>query len=75
MTKTTIYLPEELKRQVKQAAKREHRSEAEVIREAIADSMRRRTAPKPTVPLFQSGFSDPTIAARVDELLKDDFDR
>jgi hypothetical protein len=75
MTKTTIYLPDDLKHQVKQAAKRENRSEAEIIREAIAAAMRKRMPPAPTLPLFEEGFGDPTIAERVEELLGDDFDR
>jgi Arc/MetJ-type ribon-helix-helix transcriptional regulator len=75
MTKTTIYLPDELKRQIEEAAERERRSEAEIIREALAKAMRERTPPKPTVPLFEEGLGDPTIAERVDELIGDDFDR
>ncbi|HEX9405952.1 MAG TPA: CopG family transcriptional regulator [Thermoanaerobaculia bacterium] len=75
MTKTTIYLPKELKRQIKQVAKREKKSEAEIIREALADVMRWRSAPKPRIPLFEGGFGDPTIAERVDELLKKGFGR
>ena len=39
MVKTTIYLPEKLKRQVKRAAARSKRSEAEVIRAAIERAM------------------------------------
>ena len=75
MTKTTIYLPKELKRQIKEAAKRESRSEAEIIREAIANAMRERTPPAPTLPLFEEGLGDPTIAERVDELLWNDRER
>ena len=75
MTKTTIYLPKKLKRQVEQAAKREKRSEADIIREAVAVAMRWRAAPKPTLPLFEEGLGDPTIAERVDELLWNDPDR
>jgi hypothetical protein len=75
MTKTTIYLPDHLKRQVEQAAEREKKSEAEIIREAISAAMLERTPPAPTIPLFEDGFDDPTIAERVDELLEDDFDR
>jgi hypothetical protein len=75
MVKTTIYLPEKLKRQVKRAATRTKRSEAEIIREAIAAAMRRLTPPKPTLPLFKEGLGDPTIAERVDELLWTDRER
>lgn len=66
MVKTTIYLPEALKRAVEHAARTEGTSEAEVIREALAryvGSHQRR----PTLPLFRS--SDPHLAERVDEAL------
>ena len=35
MDKTTLYLPEDLRRQLEQAAKRERRSQAEIVREAL----------------------------------------
>jgi hypothetical protein len=75
MVKTTVYLPEKLKRQVKRAAARTKRSEAEIIREAIAAAMRRLTPPEPRLPLFEEGLGDPTIAERVDELLWNDRQR
>lgn len=74
MTKTTIYLPKELKRQIEQLAKREKRSEAEIIREALTKAMREETPPAPTLPLFEEGLGDPTIAERVDELLWNDVE-
>ena len=75
MVKTTIYLPEKLKRQVKRAAARSKRSEAEVIRAAIERAMQWELAPKPRIPLFDHGLGDPTIAERVDELLWKNRDR
>jgi len=75
MVKTTIYLPEKLKRQVKRVAARSKRSEAEVIRDAIETVMRWQSAPRPKLPLTNQGLGDPTIAERVEELLGDDFDR
>ncbi len=69
MQKTTIYLPEKLKRQIGKVAKRDKKSEAEIIREALETMMRWRTAPKPTVPLFDKGLGDPTLAERADDLL------
>ena len=75
MVKTTVYLPEKLKRQVKRAAARTKRSEAEIIREAIAAAMRRENPPEPRIPLFEEGLGDQTIAERVDELLEEGFGR
>jgi Arc/MetJ-type ribon-helix-helix transcriptional regulator len=71
MTKTTIYLPDELKQQIERAAEREQRSEADIIREAIAAAMRERRPPDPRVPLTGSGLGDPRLSERVDELLED----
>lgn len=71
MVKTTIYLPEKLKRQVERAAARSKRSEAEVIRQAIAIGLRRPPEPR----IFDRGLGDPTVAERVDELLAKGFGR
>lgn len=60
--KTTIYLPDELKRAVEREAQASGRSEAEVIRAAIAAHV---TRPAPTPGLFRA---EP-MAERVDELL------
>jgi predicted nucleic acid-binding protein len=48
--KTTIYLPDDLKRKVEARARAESRSEAEVIRDAIAAAVAPRAA-RPRVPL------------------------
>jgi predicted transcriptional regulator len=61
-TKTTLYLPDDLKRAVEFEAARSGRSEAEVIRAAIAAFVER---PEPRGGLFEA---EP-FADRVDELL------
>jgi hypothetical protein len=63
--KTTIYLPDELKAAVKQAARRRGVSEAEVIRESIRASVGG-TKRAPRGGLYSG--SEP-IARRVDEFL------
>jgi hypothetical protein len=63
-TKTTIYLPDELKAAVEREAKLRGSSEAEVIRDAIAAAV---TRPRPKGGFLTGG--EP-IADRVDELLK-----
>jgi hypothetical protein len=65
--KTTVYLPQATKRQLAAMAARQGRAEAELIREAI-DRLVREAPRKPRYPLFRS--HDPTMARRVDELLK-----
>jgi hypothetical protein len=70
VVKTTVYLPEELKRRIEETAARTGRSEADVIREALE----RHTAnepPEPRFPLFDSG--DPTLAERDEEILAEGF--
>jgi len=73
MVKTTIYLPDELKRRVERAARERDVSEAEVIRSALNAVVPRLERPRPTLPLFNSGRGD--IAERVDELLAEGFGR
>jgi hypothetical protein len=70
MTKTTVYLPEDLKLEVTRIAQSEGTSEAEVIREAIRRLADSRPRPRPRGGLFSSG--DP-IGDRVDELLAEGF--
>ncbi len=60
--KTTIYLPDELKRAVEREARRRGESEAEVIRRAIAAAVAR---PRPRGGLIEA---EP-FAHRTDELL------
>ena len=67
MRKTTVYLPDELKRALERAAATTGRSEAELIREGVSNVVER-SAPEPRIPLFDSG--DPMFAHRVDELLE-----
>ncbi len=62
MTKTTIYLPEDLKDAVAREARQRGIPEAELIRQAIASALRR---PTPRGGLFAST----PFAHRVDELM------
>ncbi len=67
MQKTTIYLPDALKRRLAQAAHRRGEPEAVLIRAPIERLLDHEAPPRPTLPLFASG--DPTLAERVDEAL------
>jgi len=73
MFKTTIYLPDELKRRVEKAAREQAVSQADVIRSAVDAAVPPLERPRPTLPLFRSG--DPTLAERVDEILFEGFGR
>jgi Arc/MetJ-type ribon-helix-helix transcriptional regulator len=67
MRKTTVYLPEDLKRALDETARIRGESVAEVIREALRALVAASTPPRPRIPLFRS--DDPTLAERVDEAL------
>ena len=72
MTRTTVYLTQEAKRRLSLAAKRRHRSEAELIREAIDKLLAEEPArPRPKLPIFHG--VDHTVADRVDEVLSEGF--
>lgn len=73
MVKTTVYLPEALKRRLEHVARAQGRSEAEVIRTALAEFTAAQERPRPKLPLFSS-LGEP-IAERVDELLAEGFGR
>lgn len=67
MKRTTVYLPDEMKRALERTAAATGRSEAELVREGVDRVTRGFECPPPRLPLFESG--DPTLAERVDEVL------
>jgi Arc/MetJ-type ribon-helix-helix transcriptional regulator len=67
MHKTTVYLPDDVKRALGQAAAAREVSEAELIREALRMLTSKAVPPRPRLPLFKSG--KPGLAERVDEAL------
>jgi Arc/MetJ-type ribon-helix-helix transcriptional regulator len=67
MTKTTVYLPPELKRALTRVARQRRCSEAELLREAVARLTGGAEAPAPRLPLFRS--TGPSIAEDVDRAL------
>jgi hypothetical protein len=67
MRKTTVYVPDEVKRSLKHAAASRGVSEAELIREALRLITSNSIPPRPRLPLFKSG--KPRLAERVDEAL------
>lgn len=69
--KTTVYLPEDLKRRVEETARERGVSEAALIREAIERLVTPR--PRPRFPLYHS--TDGGVAERVDEELAKGFGR
>ncbi len=68
MRQTTVYLPENLKKRLEQAAQQSRQSEAAIVREALEEALARRDV-APNAPLFAEGWGDSTLAERVDELL------
>ena len=69
MHRTTVYLPDELKARLEQAAQEERRTEAEIIRESLEAALARRARPAPRIPLVSTGLGRPDVAERVDDLL------
>lgn len=47
MLKTTLYLPEDLQRELRDAARREDRPQSELVREALGAYLRGRARPRP----------------------------
>ncbi len=68
MQKTTVYLPDELKRALAELAVRKGQSEAELVREALFALTASEGPPAPRLPLFRSGR--PSLAEHVEEHLK-----
>jgi predicted transcriptional regulator len=69
MVKTTVYLDPSLALQLKQLATAEGRTQAEMIRDAVADYTRRRKRPLiPGLGEFDSGRSD--TSERAEDLLR-----
>ena len=62
MDKTTVYLTPELRRALRETARQRRTSEAALIREGIAVITSQEPAPRPRLPLFESG--DPTLEMR-----------
>ncbi len=71
MTRTTVYLPLDAKRRLSAAAHRQHRSEADLIRDAISRLLAEEPErPRPNPPRLDI---DPSIADHVDEHLSSGF--
>ena len=68
MTKTTVYLPPELKRALARAARERRCSEAELLRQAVSQITAEAGAQIPRLPLFRS--QGPSIAEDVDRALE-----
>jgi len=68
MTKTTVYLQDDLKRALTRAARARNRSEADLLREAVSRLTGEAEAPAPRVPLFRA--KGPSIADDVDRALE-----
>ena len=68
VTKTTVYLPDDVKRDLERLAAASGRSEAQLIRDAVAALTSAAPQPRPRARLFDG--RDPTLSERVDEALR-----
>jgi hypothetical protein len=69
MQKTTVYLPDDLKRALARVAARRGISEAELLREALRKLTTDAGPPKPRLPLFNS--RRPGLAENLDKALSE----
>jgi len=72
MVKTTVYLPEELKERLAQAAQASGESEARIIRSAI-EGWLAGLLTRPTPHWGMIEFGDPDLPFKVDEVLAEGF--
>ena len=68
MTKTTVYLPVDLKKALARVARQRGRSEADLLREAVTRLTSDIEPPAPRLPLFRAKGA--SIAHDVDRALK-----
>ena len=68
MQKTTVYIPDDVKRSLGHVAATRGVSEAELIREALRALTSQAPPPRPRVPLFKSG--KPRLAEQLDAALE-----
>lgn len=68
MNKTTVYIPDKLKRELERTAQAQGRSEADIIREGIRLAIDKSTPPMPTLWSFTA--KEPDYLDRIDELLE-----
>ena len=71
--RTTIYLPDELKARLETIARAEGRTEADLIREALARALDERQAPRPRLPLAAPTGRSTNWAEQADERLAEGF--
>jgi hypothetical protein len=73
MVKTSVYLPDDLKERLAQAAQVSGESEAHIMRSALEQWLAQ-LLPRPRSRLLGSiRFGDPDLPDRVDEILADGF--
>ena len=68
MKKTSVYLPDDLKRALARVATARGLSEAELLREAVSTITAATETPVPRLPLFRG--KGPSIAGDIDKALK-----
>jgi ribbon-helix-helix CopG family protein len=72
MVKTTVYLPEDLKERLEEAARVSGESEARIIRSAI-EGWLESLLPRPVPHWGTIKFDDPDLPYKVDEALAEGF--
>jgi predicted transcriptional regulator len=75
MVKTSVYLPDDLKERLAQAARTSGESEATIIRSALEQWLAGLLLRPRSSMVGAIAFDDPGLAAKVDEVLAEGFGR
>ncbi|HEY2640614.1 MAG TPA: ribbon-helix-helix protein, CopG family [Streptosporangiaceae bacterium] len=73
MVKTSVYLPDQLKERLSEAARISGESEATIIRSALEHRLADMLRPRRSQHWGTVDFGDPELADRVDQILADGF--
>lgn len=73
MVKTSVYLPDGLKRQLAEASRASGESEATIIRSALEQWLAGMVRPRPSPYWGTVDFDDPDLADKVDHALASGF--
>ena len=73
MVKTSVYLPDDLKERLAQAAQVSGESEAHIIRSALEQWLAQLLSRPQSQLLGSIRFGDPDLADKIDEILADGF--
>lgn len=76
MEKTTLYLPKELQVELRAAARRERRSQADIVRDAVTEYLTKRPRPLPkSIGIIDDWPDDGVDSSNIKEWLREQWAR